>query len=202
MKGPWLTSKENAEMKSLFRQFDKNSSGLLDIEELTAVLQSSGHTYTLDQIQEVVDSITGVPESKGLSFDQFSNMLRINLPPPDHLARSRSRFDLFDLDHSGEVSFPEFTECITGLDELITSSEIELMFSRTDKDNSGSVSFHEFLAMMEQGANITNRAAISEEAEKRDGQLLNETPAFHMPDWTPKLPVTVEVSTVEVPSST
>jgi Ca2+-binding EF-hand superfamily protein len=143
-------AKESAELKSMFRQFDKDGSGFLDIEELAAILQSTGHTYTVEQVQEFVDSITGVPGSTGLSFDQFSNILRINLPPSDNLAQSRSRFDLFDLDQSDEVTFVEFAKCITGLDELITSSEIEMMFQRADEDESGTVDFAELLAILEQ----------------------------------------------------
>ncbi len=198
MQGPWLTPQESAEMKSMFRQFDKDGSGFLDVEELAAVLASTGHQYSKDQVQEVVDSITGIPASKGLTFDQFANVLRINLPPSDHLTRARSRFDLFDVDQSGEVSFPEFAKCITGLDGLITSSEIELMFERADKDKSGSVSFDEFLSMMERRASVVEAVTTSLVVSTDGGQVACEAPVFNMPDLTEKLTESVEVVEMEV----
>ena len=197
MTGSWLTPKESAEMKSMFRQFDKDGSGFLDIEELAAVLESTGHVYLKEQVQEVVDNVTGISASKGLAFDQFANLLRINLPPSDHLTRSRSRFDLFDLDHSGEVSFAEFAKCINSLDGLITSSEIELMFERADKDKSGSVSFDEFLAIMERRASMPD-ATTASEAVTSDRQIFCEPPAFSMPDWHEKLTDSVEVEEIKV----
>lgn len=198
MKGPWLTPKESAEMKSMFRQFDKDGSGFLDIDELAAVLHSTGHVYSKEQVQEVVDSIAGVRASEGLTFDQFANVLRINLPPSDHLTRSRSRFELFDLDHSGEVSFSEFAKCMNNLDELITSSEIELMFERADKDKSGSVSFDEFLAIMERRVSVVDTTTASDVVLTCESQRVGETPAFSMPDWTEKLPSSVEVVETEI----
>jgi uncharacterized protein (DUF924 family)/Ca2+-binding EF-hand superfamily protein len=200
MIGPWLTPGESAQMKSMFRTFDKDGSGFLDVTELVAVLESTGHIYTLEQVQEVVDSITGVPASTGLTFAQFANILRINLPPSDHIARSRSRFELFDLDHSGEVSFPEFAKCINSLDELITSSEVELMFKRADQDNSGSISFDEFLGILEERVSSVEDSAVSQVTVSSDNRHTgtNSLPAFSLPVWTEKSIDSVRVVESEV----
>lgn len=171
--------------------------------------------YTIEQVQEVVDNITGVKASSGITFEQFANVLRINLPPSDYLTIAQSRFDLFDLDHSGEVSFLEFAKCIQGLDELVTMSEIELMFKQADRDASGSISFDEFLCIMERRVSTVDPAFLSGSSTATrttgadnnpaagtqahgDAAICKSVPTFIMPDWHDEKPVTVQVAEIEL----
>jgi hypothetical protein len=87
---------------------------------------------------------------------------------------------------------------MNSLDELITSSEIELMFERADKDKSGSVSFDEFLATMERRAGVVDAIIASDIVLTSDSERICETAAFSMPDWTEKPMKSVEVVETEI----
>jgi uncharacterized protein (DUF924 family)/Ca2+-binding EF-hand superfamily protein len=143
-----MTKQQSAELAEIFKIFDKSGDGFLELGELTAVLASTGHRYSDEQIQEAVDHVTGRKGSSGLTFLQFANLLRINLNSSFE-ARIKQRFNLFDADHSGGVTLEEFTACVQGLDELITTAEAAAMFQKCDHDKNGSVSLQEFIGVME-----------------------------------------------------
>jgi Ca2+-binding EF-hand superfamily protein len=164
---------------------DKDGSGVLEIEELRAVLASSGHRYSNSQIQEAVDRITGQRRSHGLTFMQFANLLRINLSSALE-TRIKRRFDVFDADQSGEVSLEEFTACIQGLDGLITTAEAAAMFNKCDRDDSGSVSLREFMEVMERRLSDTTDMSLTPNSPNFQINCTDEifsAPAFNTSIW-------------------
>jgi uncharacterized protein (DUF924 family)/Ca2+-binding EF-hand superfamily protein len=177
----YFTPEEVAEFQEVFRAFDKDGSGFFDHQELSAVLASTGRVYSKVQIQDAMDRITGIKDSTGVSFDQFSQLLRVKLNT-DWETRVRQRFSLFDRDGSGEVSLEELRAGIQSLDDLVTTAEVEEMLKACDVDGNGSVSFEEFLSV----------APII--MERRASQISTEpTPAF----WNKSKPVQKDV--VEAP---
>jgi Ca2+-binding EF-hand superfamily protein len=152
---------------------DKDGSGFLEIEELGAVLASSGHRYSDAQLQEAVDHVAGRKGSDGLTFTQFANLLRINLSSALE-ARIKRRFDMFDADQSGEVNLEEFTACIQGLDGLITTAEAAAMFTKCDRDGSGSVSLQEFMQVMERKLSATTETSVTPSSPNFETKRTNE----------------------------
>lgn len=169
----YFTPEEVAEFQEVFRAFDKDGSGFFDHQELSAVLASTGRVYGKVQIQDAMDRITGAKDSTGVSFEQFSQLLRVKLNT-DWEVRVRQRFSFFDRDASGEVSMEELRAGIQSLDDLVTTAEVEEMLKACDVDGNGSVSFEEFLSV----------APII--MERRASQISTEpTPAF----WNKLKPV-------------
>jgi uncharacterized protein (DUF924 family)/Ca2+-binding EF-hand superfamily protein len=164
MSPTFMTPKRSAEFAEIFRTFDKDGSGFLEVDELGAVLASTGRRYNDVQLQEAVDHVTGRKGSAGLTFEQFANLIRINLGPTLD-ARLQQRFRMFDADHSGEISLEEFTACVRGLDGLVTTSEAAAMFKKCDLDGSGSISMQEFMGIMKRrlsvGGNASEIAAVT-----------------------------------------
>jgi uncharacterized protein (DUF924 family)/Ca2+-binding EF-hand superfamily protein len=162
LRGPvspnFMTPKRSAEFAEIFRMFDKDGSGFLEVEELSAVLASTGHCYGDVQLQEAVDHVTGRKGSAGLTFEQFANLLRINLWSTFE-ARLQQRFDMFDADQSGDISLEEFSACIQGLDGLVTIAEAAAMFKKCDRDGSGSVSMQDFTGIMERKLSVAGNAS-------------------------------------------
>lgn len=142
-----LTPKETSECHEIFRAFDKDGNGFFDHKELEEVLTTTGRQYDQDQLQNILDSITGVKGSSCVTFDQFAALLQVKLDA-DPTARLRSRFKFFDLDGSGEISFKELKLCIQSLDNLVTTAEVKEMLELCDADNNGSVSYEEFLTIV------------------------------------------------------
>jgi len=167
---------------------DKDGSGFLEIEELGAVLASSGHRYSDAQLQEAVDHVAGRKGSNGLTFTQFANLLRINLSSALE-ARIKRRFDLFDADQSGEVNLEEFTSCIQGLDGLITRGEAAAMFTKCDRDGSGSVSLQEFMQAMERRLSVISETSVTPSSPNFETKHTNKifsAPAFDTSIWDNK----------------
>jgi uncharacterized protein (DUF924 family)/Ca2+-binding EF-hand superfamily protein len=152
MPADYMTKQRSVEIAEIFKIFDKSGDGFLETGELAAVLASTGHRYSDEQIQEAVDHVTGRKGSAGLTFLQFANLLRINLNSSFE-ARIRQRFNMFDADQSGEVTLEEFTACVQGLDGLITTAEAAAMFNKCDHGGKGSVSFQDFMGVMKRTFN-------------------------------------------------
>jgi uncharacterized protein (DUF924 family)/Ca2+-binding EF-hand superfamily protein len=144
----FMTPKQSAELAETFRTFDKDGSGFLEVEELRRVLASTGRRYSRMQLQELVDNITGSKDSAGLTFEQFADVLRVDLTPKLQ-DRAPQRFDIFDADQSGKTTLEKFTASIRRLDCLVTTAEASAMFYDCDMDCSGSVSVRDFAIIME-----------------------------------------------------
>jgi calmodulin len=194
-----MTKQRSAELAEIFKIFDKSGDGFLEVGELAAVLASTGHQYSDEQIQEAVDHISGRKGSAGLTFLQFANLLRINLHSPFE-ARIRQRFNMFDADQSGGVTLEEFTACVQGLDGLITTAEAAAMFQKCHHDKNGSVSLQEFMHVMERtydslsADHSTPTMSSKVEASRGDTFLAN---AFNASIWESKQQV-LNVQAVEV----
>ena len=162
-----LTPQRAAELQDVFRKFDKDGSGFLDLAELQQVLQSTGRQYTDAELQKAIDNISGVENGHGLTFDQFSQLVALQMSS-DWQERIRARFELFDHDGSGGISHDELAACIRGLDKLITTGEIEDMMKKCDADGNGLLSYEEFVAMvplsMQQGGIISLSTQTSQSA--------------------------------------
>jgi Ca2+-binding EF-hand superfamily protein len=143
----WLTPEKAAECREGFRKFDKDGNGFLDMEELVAVLQATGRTYTKAEVQLAIDSITGTKGGTGLTFEQFAAVLQVKMTS-DTQNRIRARFQLFDSDNTGDISFEELTHCLQGIDSLLTSSELTEMMKKCDTNGDGMISYEEFVGMV------------------------------------------------------
>ena len=199
MPAKYMTNQRSAEFAELFRTFDKDGSGFLEIEELAAVLASTGHRYSDVQLQDAVDHVAGRKGSHGLTFSQFAILLRINLSSALE-SRTKLRFDMFDADQSGEVSLDEFTACVQGLDSLTTTAEAAAMFKKCDRNGDGAVSLQEFMGVIERRISGATEADEPKSASKvvADPSALPPVPAFNTSIWEHKQDV-LEVQVLEVP---
>ncbi|KAF2739784.1 EF-hand, partial [Polyplosphaeria fusca] len=143
----WLTPEKAAECREGFRKFDKDGNGFLDIEELITVLSATGRTYTQQELQTAIDTISGTKGSTGITFDQFAELLQVKMAA-DTQNRLRARFQLFDTDNTGDISYDELKACLQGMDSLLTTAEIEEMMKKCDTDGDGMISYEEFVSIV------------------------------------------------------
>jgi calmodulin len=143
----WLTPEKAAKCCEGFRQFDKDGNSFLDREEFVAVLQATGRTYTKIEVQMAIDTITRTKGGTGLTFEQFAAVLQVKMTS-DTQNRIRARSQLFDADNTGDISFEGLTDCLDGIDSLLTSSELTEMMRKYDTNGDGMISYEEFLIMV------------------------------------------------------
>lgn len=195
----YMTKQRSVEIAEIFKIFDKSGDGFLEIGELAAVLASTGHRYSDEQIQEAVDHVTGRKGSAGLTFLQFANLLRINLNSSFE-ARIKQRFNMFDADQSGEVTLEEFTACVQGLDGLITTAEATAMFKKCDHHKNGSISFQDFMDVMKRTFSSVSADSsmlkIPSKVEPSRGDM-SSTTAFDDSTWGSKQRV-IKIRILEV----
>ncbi|XP_054550500.1 troponin C, slow skeletal and cardiac muscles [Tenrec ecaudatus] len=67
--------KSEEELSDLFRMFDKNSDGYIDLEELKMMLQATGETITEDDIEELMKD--GDKNNDGrIDYDEFLEFMK------------------------------------------------------------------------------------------------------------------------------
>ncbi|KAI8995141.1 hypothetical protein BC832DRAFT_568979 [Gaertneriomyces semiglobifer] len=68
---------------------------------------------------------------------------------PTQVAEIQEAFDLFDTDHSGEITHREFRVAMKALGFGASDEDIKRMLVEMDRDGSGTIDFQEFLGLME-----------------------------------------------------
>ncbi|KAJ9136955.1 EF-hand [Coniochaeta hoffmannii] len=66
----------------------------------------------------------------------------------EQIAQYRQVFDLFDKDHTGDITADELGEVMKGLGLNPSESELHDLIAEADVNKNGSIDFHEFLNMM------------------------------------------------------
>ncbi|KAF2812122.1 EF-hand [Mytilinidion resinicola] len=168
----WLDEAEVAECHETFRAFDKDGNGFFDRAELATVLASTGRVYTPEQLQVVMDRISGVAGTSRITFEQFSALFRAKLDMSLE-ARAKRRFSLFDVDKSGEIDLGELRACIQSMDDLVTGAEVEEMLKACDVDGNGQVSLEEFVAMMPLVSEVPKVKKVEVVTEKSGGVVVD-----------------------------
>nr|2MLF_C Chain C, Troponin C, slow skeletal and cardiac muscles [Homo sapiens] len=67
--------KSEEELSDLFRMFDKNADGYIDLDELKIMLQATGETITEDDIEELMKD--GDKNNDGrIDYDEFLEFMK------------------------------------------------------------------------------------------------------------------------------
>jgi Ca2+-binding EF-hand superfamily protein len=64
----------------------------------------------------------------------------------DQMGELREKFERYDGDRDGLMSFPEFAKLLEELGETLSEDEQLLAFDATDHDGDGAIDFDEFAA--------------------------------------------------------
>eukprot|EP00339_Tiarina_fusa_P024244 CAMPEP_0117047120 /NCGR_PEP_ID=MMETSP0472-20121206/32577_1 /TAXON_ID=693140 ORGANISM="Tiarina fusus, Strain LIS" /NCGR_SAMPLE_ID=MMETSP0472 /ASSEMBLY_ACC=CAM_ASM_000603 /LENGTH=157 /DNA_ID=CAMNT_0004759725 /DNA_START=17 /DNA_END=490 /DNA_ORIENTATION=+ len=81
------------------------------------------------------------------SFKKEDLMKEFNLTE-DLYHEYQSAFDMFDEDHSGDISAEELVKAMNSLSKPTTLEEAKEMIKRVDQDGDGDIDFREFIIMM------------------------------------------------------
>ncbi|XP_066317802.1 probable calcium-binding protein CML11 [Miscanthus floridulus] len=143
---PRLDDDQLAELREIFRSFDRNADGSLTQLELGSLLRSLGLTPSTDQLDALITRAD--TNSNGLvEFSEF-----VALVAPDLLAdrspysedQLRKLFAIFDRDGNGFITAAELAHSMARLGHALTVKELTGMIKEADTDGDGRINFQEF----------------------------------------------------------
>lgn len=141
-----LDDEQIAELREIFRSFDRNNDGSLTQLELGALLRSLGLKPSSDQVDDLIQKAD--TNSNGLiEFSEFVALVSPELLPeksPYTEEQLRQLFRLFDRDGNGYITAAELAHSMAKLGHALTAKELTEMIKEADIDGDGRISFSEF----------------------------------------------------------
>eukprot|EP01024_Parvocaulis_polyphysoides_P061484 TRINITY_DN6811_c0_g5_i1.p1 TRINITY_DN6811_c0_g5~~TRINITY_DN6811_c0_g5_i1.p1 ORF type:complete len:409 (+),score=55.72 TRINITY_DN6811_c0_g5_i1:62-1288(+) len=141
-------------MKKKFTAADLDGNGVIDREELRALLESteSGNVYLttrwiLDEDVEEIMNAYDVDSSGDISFDEFVKLCEDGILLEGTLQEYEDAFKSADASSNGKLGATELARLFQNLGEPLTYEELVKVMMKYDKDESGQIEFEEFLRM-------------------------------------------------------
>ncbi|MDJ0598884.1 MAG: EF-hand domain-containing protein [Crocosphaera sp.] len=150
-----ISDEQMAFYRNTFNKFDKDGNDNLSAVELHSLLRAIGRSYSSERVQEVMDMLTGTPNSQYISFSDFTNLLHRELTehPEDGMLQ---RFRHFDLDNSGYINLEELRLCLRDIDVSLSDADIEEMLKLADMNSDDHISYEEFCHLFGQFKNTVH----------------------------------------------
>eukprot|EP00239_Pterosperma_sp_CCMP1384_P004154 CAMPEP_0197858312 /NCGR_PEP_ID=MMETSP1438-20131217/32028_1 /TAXON_ID=1461541 /ORGANISM="Pterosperma sp., Strain CCMP1384" /LENGTH=149 /DNA_ID=CAMNT_0043474433 /DNA_START=142 /DNA_END=588 /DNA_ORIENTATION=- len=110
-------------LKEQFLHFDGDGSGSIDLEELAALLRSTGLNPTLPEVETLMEELDE-DNSGTLCFQEFVEMwYRQAAHACNDLDLFALAFKFFDKDGNGQISSDEFKSIVCNIGEPLTPAE-------------------------------------------------------------------------------
>ncbi|CAN1256597.1 Probable calcium-binding protein CML17 [Linum perenne] len=135
-----------ADLREIFRSFDRDSDGSLTQLELGSLLRSLGLNPSPDQL----DALIKTADTNSNGTVEFSEFLA--LVAPDLVRKNSAEdeeqlkqlFRMFDRDGNGYITAAELAHSMAKLGHALTVEELNGMITEADTDGDGRISFSEF----------------------------------------------------------
>lgn len=135
-----------AELREIFRSFDRNNDGSLTQLELGSLLRSLGLKPSPDQLDALIQKAD--TNNNGLvEFSEFIALVAPELLPeksPYNEEQLKQLFRMFDRDGNGFITAAELAHSMAKLGHALTAEELTGMIKEADTDGDGMISFQEF----------------------------------------------------------
>ncbi|XP_008800092.1 probable calcium-binding protein CML18 [Phoenix dactylifera] len=141
-----LDDEQLAELREIFRSFDRNNDGSVTQLELGSLLRSLGLKPSPDQLEALIQKAD--TNNNGLvEFSEFvalvaPELLRAKSPYTEE--QLRQLFKMFDRDGNGFITAAELAHSMAKLGHALTAEELTGMIKEADTDGDGRISFQEF----------------------------------------------------------
>ncbi|KAL5710230.1 putative calcium-binding protein cml18 [Ranunculus cassubicifolius] len=141
-----LDDDQIAELREIFRSFDRNNDGSLTQLELGSLLRSLGLKPSGDQLEALIQKAD--INSNGLvEFSEFVALVAPDLLPaksPYTEDQLKKLFKIFDRDGNGYITAAELAHSMAKLGHALTAKELTGMIKEADTDGDGCINFAEF----------------------------------------------------------
>lgn len=141
-----LDDEQIAELREIFRTFDRNKDGSLTQLELGSLLRSLGLKPSADQLETLI--LKADRNSNGMiEFSEFISLVSPELLPeksPYTDEQLNRLFRMFDRDGDGYITAAELVHSMANLGHALTAGELTEMIREADTDGDGRINFEEF----------------------------------------------------------
>lgn len=141
-----LNEEQLAELKEIFRSFDRNNDGSLTQLELGSLLRSLGLKPSSDDLETLIQKA----DTNNNGLVEFSEFVALAAPELLHSQSPYSEdqlkqlFKFFDSDGDGYITAAELAHSMAKLGHTLTAEELTEMITEADTDGDGRISFQEF----------------------------------------------------------
>ncbi|XP_021897984.1 calmodulin-like protein 8 [Carica papaya] len=142
-----LTEDQVEEFREAFFLIDKDSDGIITMEELARVIQSFDGNSGKEEVEEMNSEVVDGDENCSISFEEFLNIMAMK-KKENVDEELKEAFKVFDRDQDGFISSNELRQVMMNMGERLTTAEAEQMIREADLDGDGLVSYDEFAKMM------------------------------------------------------
>merc|ERR550525_916010 len=135
------------ELKEAFSMFDNDADGLITVVELGKVMEKLGQKLSQKELQKMISKV----DQNGMgsiNFEDFKNMMQVQLEQKSTDDEIRQAFALFDKDKDGKISPKELKEVMLSLGEEMNDRDVADMIFEADQSGDGCINFNEFKRMM------------------------------------------------------
>ncbi|KAL6127419.1 hypothetical protein ACLB2K_070784 [Fragaria x ananassa] len=147
---PKLDHEQIAELREIFRSFDRDNDGSLTPLELSSLLRSLGLKASHEQVEALMQKADR--NDNGLvEFSEFVVLVEPDLLQlqggmcPYSEEMLKNMFDMFDRDGNGYISAAELAHSMAKLGHALTAEELIGMMEEADTDGDGQIDFQEFV---------------------------------------------------------
>ena len=140
--------KRRRHWRTLFKIFDSDGQGSIDLDEIRDLLSKFAHACNVDAVLELLDT----DGSGDIGFEEFFafglQSEASSHGEAEHDLINKRIFDLIDEDHSGCISIDELHEVFVRLGQHVSMDDVYNIVSDIDEDGDGTLDAEEFSILL------------------------------------------------------
>eukprot|EP01090_Pellita_catalonica_P016807 TRINITY_DN4932_c0_g2_i1.p1 TRINITY_DN4932_c0_g2~~TRINITY_DN4932_c0_g2_i1.p1 ORF type:complete len:536 (+),score=66.01 TRINITY_DN4932_c0_g2_i1:54-1661(+) len=147
---PALGEEQLAEIRQVFRLFDKDGNGDISTSELKDFMNALGDDLTQEEAENMIAALDS-DNNGSLSFDEFVSFMRCQAKEREQTAEEtvKQLFQLFDLEGDGSITVTEFKRIMSLVGGSLTQEEVNEIIHELDEDENGEIDLEEFKELVE-----------------------------------------------------
>ncbi|KAL0236102.1 hypothetical protein GEMRC1_002684 [Eukaryota sp. GEM-RC1] len=132
-----------ADLREAFNLFDKDSNGVIELDELKEVMISLGMNPSHDELNSMMQAVD--LDSNGvIDFDEFCCLMNAAIETSEPDDELYDAFLSFDKNSDGKIEIGELKSMMDAIGTDMTDKELRDMFSAADTNSDGYIDFEEF----------------------------------------------------------
>jgi calmodulin len=134
------------EFRQAFDIIDRGGDGLVDVEDLAAVMRAIGGAPSHAELQDMIGEVDADGKGK-IDFTEFLALMSRQMRQSDIEDELRQTFRAFHREPDGAITAQELRRLLAALGLDASAQAVRAMIAEADRDRDGRISFEEFRAL-------------------------------------------------------